>query len=397
MTTARVVEVRIDALAAGGDGVGRGPDGRVVFVPFAAPGDRLRVRLVEERARFARGEIDTVLDASPARVTPRCPVFGTCGGCAWQHIAYEAQVEAKRAIVRDALVRIGRLGSLPPLPFTASPAPYGYRGRARVLLEHGQVGLRERRSHALCSVTACPLLTPALDESLGAMAASPPSPDGEWELAAGDDDRVRIAALGPGAPTRDHGTTRIAIGAVGERIHVSPGVFTQANALLRETLATAVLDAAGSGQNVLELFAGAGFFTVALARRFARVIAVESNLDATRDLVRNLADAQLRHVRVIEARVESWLAAADAAALRAEVVVLDPPRGGVGAATAQGLARLPARRIVYLSCDPATWARDLAVLMSHDWHLTRAQGFDLFPQTPHVEALAVLERAAPGA
>src|SRR5690606_28138875 len=124
-----VVELTIEALAAGGDGVGRAPDGRVVFVPFAAPGDRLRVRLVEARARFARGAIEALLAPGPARVAPPCPVFGVCGGCAWQHVDYPAQVEAKRAIVRDALARLGGLEALPPLAFTPSPAPYGYRGR----------------------------------------------------------------------------------------------------------------------------------------------------------------------------------------------------------------------------------------------------------------------------
>lgn len=392
MTAARVIELRIDGLAAGGDGVGRDPDGRVVFVPFAAPGDRLRVRVLEERARFARAEIEDVLEAGPDRVTPPCPVFGTCGGCAWQHIAYERQVEAKRAIVRDALARIGKVGALPGLDFAASPAPYGYRGRARLRVERGEVGFRQRRSHALCAVTACPLLVPALDETLGAMAASPPSPDGEWELAAGDDGTVRMAPLGARTIARDDGPPGLAIDAAGERIRVSAGGFTQANALLRDALATAVLDAAGSGQTALELFAGAGFFTIGLARRFPRVIAVESDPGAVLDLTHNVADAKARHVRVIEARVETWLTAADAESLRAEVVVLDPPRGGVGAAAAAVLAQLPARRIVYLSCDPATWARDLAVLVSHGWQLTRVHGFDLFPQTPHVEALAVLER-----
>ena len=392
MTAARVVELRIDALAAGGDGVGRDPDGRVVFVPFAAPGDRLRVRLVEERARFARAEIDEVVEASADRVTPPCPVFGTCGGCAWQHLRYDAQVDAKRAIVRDALARIGKLAAVPALGFTASPAAYGYRGRARVRVERGQVGFRERRSHALCPVTACPLLVPALDAALGAMAAAPPSPDGDWELAAGDDGSVRTAPLGARTIPRESERPRLALGAAGDWLGVSAGVFAQANALLRDALATAVLDAAGSGQTVLELFAGAGFFTVGLAHRFQRVLAVESDPGAVLDLTRNVADAKARHVRVIEARVETWLAAADAEALRADVVVLDPPRGGIGAAVAAALAKLPARRILYLSCDPATWARDVAVLTSYGWHLAHVHGFDLFPQTPHVEALAVLER-----
>ncbi len=397
MTAARVTELRIDGLAAGGDGVGRDADGRVVFVPFAAPGDRLRVRVVEERARFARAEIDAVVEASADRVTPPCPVFGTCGGCAWQHLRYDAQVDAKRAIVRDALARIGKLADVPALGFTASPAAYGYRGRARVRVEHGQVGFRQRRSHALCPVTACPLLVPELDAALGAMATAPPSPDGDWELAAGDDGQVRMAPLGARTMPREGEPLRLALDAASERIEVSAGVFTQANALLREALATAVLVAAGSGHTVLELFAGAGFFTVGLARRFQRVLAVESDPGAVLDLARNVADAKARRVRVIEARVEPWLAAADAEALRAEVVVLDPPRGGIGAAAAAALAKLPARRIVYLSCDPATWARDLAVLTSHGWQLAHVHGFDLFPQTPHVEALAVLERPIAGA
>ncbi len=391
-----VLELSIDALAAGGDGVGRGPDGRVVFVPFAAPGDRLRVRVIEERARFARGEIEAVLEPGADRVTPACAVFGRCGGCAWQHVAYAAQVDAKRAILGDALARIARLGAPPAIEFTASPAAYGYRGRARVLVSRGQVGFRQRRAHAVCAVTSCPLLLPALDRALGALAAAPPAGDGEWELAAGSDGRVRVAPLDAAArrrpAAREAGPDPIELVAAGERIRVSPGVFAQAHALLLDALAEALLEAAGTGDTVLELHAGAGFFTLGLARRFARVVAIESDPDAIRDLAGNVAAAGLRQVRVVEARVEAWLAGGEADTLGADVVVLDPPRGGIGALAAAALARSPARRLAYLSCDPATWARDLAVLLSQDWRLARVHGFDLFPQTPHVEALAVLER-----
>ncbi|HSJ96864.1 MAG TPA: TRAM domain-containing protein, partial [Myxococcota bacterium] len=186
MSEPPLVELTIESLAAGGDGVGRAPDGRVVFVPLAAPGDRVRVRLVEEKARFARGEIEALLVPGPERVEPRCPVFGICGGCAWQHLDYEAQVRAKRERLRDALARIAGLAELPPLAFTPSPAPYGYRGRARVRVERGGVGFRRRRSHALCAVTGCPLLAPPLDAALAALAAAPPRPAGEWELALGE-------------------------------------------------------------------------------------------------------------------------------------------------------------------------------------------------------------------
>ena len=380
-----MIELRIDSLAAGGDGVGRADDGRVVFVPFAAPGDRVRVRIVEERARHARGEIDALLEPGAARAEPRCPVFGDCGGCAWQHVRYEAQIEAKRAIIRDALARIGGLRALPDLAFTASPQPYAYRSRARVLAAAGRVGFRRRRSHEVCAVSGCPLLAPALDRALGALAADPPGADGEWELALGEGGAVRCAALAAPRPA-----DRLALQAGADRLEVSAGVFVQANALLLGALAEAVLAAMGEGGEALELFAGAGFFTLGLARRFARVVAVEADPAAARDLVRNAAG---RHVRVIEARVEAWLEAGGAAGLAPDAVLLDPPRGGLGRTAAERLAALAARRIAHLSCDPATLARDLAVLAGRGWSLTRLRGFDLFPQTPHVEVLAVLERA----
>jgi len=376
-----VIELSIDSLAAGGDGVGRAADGRVVFVPLAAPGDRVRVRLVEERARFSRGEIEALLEAGADRVAPECSVFGDCGGCAWQHVGYPAQLEAKRAIVREALARIAGIEDVPEIELVPSPQPYRYRSRARLLVAGGRVGFRRRRSHQVCAIESCPLLAPELDRALGALAADPPPADGEWELALGEGGAVRCASLADADRA-----ARIEIRAGAERLTVSPGVFAQANVLLLDPLWQAVVDAAGTGGLALELFAGAGFFTLGLARRFARVVAVEGDPLAARDLASNLAG---RHVRVIEARVETWLADA---ALAPDAVLLDPPRGGLGRAAAERLAGLSARRIAYLSCDPATLARDLAVLAPRGFRVARVRGFDLFPQTPHVEVLAVLDR-----
>ena len=382
------LEVTIESLAGGGEGVGHDASGRVVFVPFAAAGDRLRVRVVEEQARFARGEIDAVLERGADRVAPRCPVFGSCGGCAWQHVGYPAQVAAKRSILRDALERIGGI-EVPPIEFIASPQAYGYRGRARVLVQGGRVGFRLRHSHEVCAITACPLLAPPLDEALASLAARAPGEDGEWELALGSDGAVRATPLG----ARSRSGDRVVVRAAGEQIEVSSGVFLQANALLQDALAQTVLEAAGQGGEVLELFAGAGFFTLGLARRFARVVAVESDAAAAADLSRNRAAVGFHHVRVIEAPAEDVLAAFRTHRLAPDVVVLDPPRGGIGTRASERLARLPAQRIVHVSCDPATLARDLRVLTQTRWSLLRVIGFDLFPQTPHVEAIAVLERA----
>jgi len=379
------VELRIDELAAGGDGVGRGPDGRVFFVPFTAPGDRVRVQVTQSRARFVRARVESLLEPGPQRADPVCPVFGSCGGCAWQHLTYAAQLAAKARILEDALRRIGRLAPPGPIAIAPSPSAYGYRSRTRVLVEAGRVGYRRRRSHVLCATTRCPVLLPALDEKLHELAQRPPRQDGEWELAWGDG-QARAASLA--APGRE----RVSLEVAGERIGVSPGVFAQSNALLLPRLAARLLACAGTGGSALELYAGAGCFTLPLARRFERLVALEADPDAVRDLHANLRDAGIAHVDVLGETLERALERDALAPLAPEALVLDPPRAGLPEGAVEALARLAPARIVYLSCDPATLARDLALWLARGWALRSIEGFDLFPQTPHIEALALLER-----
>jgi 23S rRNA (uracil1939-C5)-methyltransferase len=190
-------------------------------------------------------------------------------------------------------------------------------------------------------------------------------------------------------PLGAQGGERLFLEVAGERIGFSPGVFAQSNALLLETLVERVAAAAGSGALALELFAGAGFLTLRLARRFERVVALEASAAAVRDLRANLRGANLEGVEVHERRVE--FSAALFRRFAPDVVVLDPPRTGLPAGAVAALSALGARRIVYLSCDPATLARDLAGFRKRGYRLRRVEGFDLFPQTPHVEALAILE------
>jgi 23S rRNA (uracil1939-C5)-methyltransferase len=376
-------ELRIESLAAGGDGVAHLPDGRVVFVPFTAPGDLVRVRLVETRARFARGRVEEILEAGPARATPVCPVFGSCGGCTWQHVDYAAQLDAKRRILRDAIRRIGGMDEPELGRVLPSPSEYAYRGRTRVRVERGRVGYLRRRSHALCAVSRCPVLVPVLDRRLHEIAAHPPQAQGEWELASGSDE-VRACPLGtPGAP-------RIRLEVGDHRIAVSSGVFAQSNALMLETLVTRVGDAAGRGVLAVELYAGAGLLTVGLAKRFDSVVAVEGDPVAIGDLRANLAEAALDRVEVVAQSVERALPGL--AGRSPAVLVLDPPRSGLEPRSADALVAVRAERIVYLSCDPATLARDLAAICAQGYRLQALEGIDLFPQTPHVEALATLER-----
>jgi len=380
------LRLTVERLASGGEGVARAPDGRVVFVPATVPGDVVDVRVVEEHKRFARAALERVVEPGPERVAPACALVGTCGGCTWQHLEYTAQCRAKAERVRETFARVAGLEVPEPVGCTPSPVPLGYRSRARVGFRDGVVGFRRAGSHRLCAADRCPVLVPALEEALRGLATAPPSGDGELTLAAGDDGTVCIT--GDGRPGN-----AITIDAAGHTVEVSPGVFFQANAPLRSGLATAVHEAAGTGARALELFAGSGFFTLGLAARFERVLVVEAQGRATRDLACNLAQNGLRNVEVVTGVAERQLAGPRLAGYAPDVVVLDPPRKGLGRVSVERLASFAAPRIVYVSCDPATHARDVSRLaVAGGYALRHLQAFDLFPQTPHVEAIAVLER-----
>jgi 23S rRNA (uracil1939-C5)-methyltransferase len=387
------IETRIESLAAGGDGVGRTPDGRALFVPLTAPRDRVRVRIVESRSRFARGELEAVIEPSPDRVEPACAVFGRCGGCAWQHLDYPAQLSAKAQILRDALTRIGRLEVEEEIRVVPSPSAYGYRSRARPVQVGSAVGFRMRGSRRVCAVDACPVLQPPLEAELQRLVAkaasgrSSSSEEVEWELAAGTDAELRatrISVASQGAPRREN----IHLAVAGDRLRISTGVFAQANALLLAELSEAVCREADRGITAVELFAGAGLLTLPLSRRFDCVWALESDPRAIADLRFNLEMAGRPNVDVRKGRVERNLSRLG---LRSpDALVLDPPRTGLPRPALDALLNIRPRRVVYLSCDPATLSRDLARLCDDGYRLARIQAFDLFPQTPHVEALATL-------
>lgn len=388
--------VEIESLAAGGDGVGRLEDGRVVFVRLAAPGDRVRIQQAEVGSSFLRASAFELLEPGAARREPQCEVFGRCGGCAWQHVDREVQLEARRTILRDALARIAKLDGLPTIECVASPDEYAYRGRARVVVQGGRVGLRRAREHEIEALHHCPVLRPELDRALDALATRVEAgavKDCEIELALDQDGSVLETPL-PGSSGVGNERAKRTLAVGGERLQVTGGGFAQANPALFDAMYDGVSDALAAAQagTLIEFYAGSGFFTVGLARRFERVIAIEQNATACRDLEQNLARAGLDQVEVQCARVE------DAIPLLAEsapdAVLLDPPRAGLAREAAMGIANLGAAHIAYLSCDPATLARDLALLCrdAGRYRLKSLTVYDVFPQTPHVEALAVLER-----
>ena len=400
----RPLELAIDSLAFGGDGVGRDADGRVVFVPLAAPGDRVEVALSEEKKGFARGEILRVLASGPLRVAPPCPVFGSCGGCQWQHVSYPAQLAAKAEIVARALR--AEAGAVLE-PALGSPATYGYRRRVRLTMRPGHdggppvLGFRARRSHEVVDVKSCPLCEPGLNAALAAVRDRLVPALGRpctIELLAGDRVHVAVDVGGPEAEAAAAaligrasiaGVTLagVAVGAPGvlvEGVVASASGFAQAqreqNLALRELVAAW---AEPAGARVLELYAGAGNLTKALAAAGAAEIeAVEE------DAAQVAAAAPLPGVRFRVARAEDAVAGSTA-----DVLVLDPPRTGALEVVRAVAAASALARIVYVSCDPMTLARDVAVLTAAGWRLERARALDMMPQTFHIEVVAKLVRA----
>lgn len=372
--SASAVEVVLDLqnMAPTGEAIGRHA-GMVIFVPFGLPGERVRVRLVEQKRSFARGEILELLGESPARVAPQCPYYGVCGGCDWQHVAYTEQLRLKSAIVAEQLSRIGKLVDPPVRDCVASPRPYEYRNHVRLqVTREGQVGYRAARSHALVPVTDCPIAEPQIRHKLAEMsgAALPTAGAGECELR----------------------SWRDSITVNGFDYDAGDGVFFQANTAVAGLLVDAVLSALElqGSERVLDLYCGVGLFTVPVGKQAAQITGVEFNTTAASAAERNLHAAGVCG-RIVTADVGSALRDPAIGGLTWDVVLLDPPRTGVDAAALESLARMAAPRLLYVSCEPATLGRDLHALAAHGYRLRWAQPFDMFPQTRHVETLAMLE------
>ncbi len=424
--------LRVTGLASGGDGVGRLADGRVVFVDGGVPGDRVELADLTARKKMAWARIGRLLEPSPDRIEPRCPHFGPCGGCRWQHLRYEAQLDAKRTIVRDALERIGGLALEKDIEIIGSPDPYGYRARARLVEAKEGVGYRMRGSHAIHAIAECPILTPAAQEALtrlrqsvssagpGPIAEEPPASVRkrraivEWIISAGTSGKATLVEAGHKASHkagrnagRENGgeeEARVARGFVtldvlGERLRASSGSFIQGNALLWDALAEEVRSQVtmqrgeSTPERFIELYAGVGFLTLPLARRGLSGVAIESDRSALADLAANLSSNGLtKQVEVIRDRVESR---GDLARLfaAADVLLTDPPRVGLASTVREAIASAGPARLVYVSCDPATLARDLRVFVGAGYELESVRALDLFPQTPHVEVVVRLERA----
>ena len=390
----------MEKLVYGGDGLAR-LDGRVVFAPFVLPGERILARAEQEKPGMVRARMLEVLEAAPDRVVAPCPVYGRCGGCHYQHAPYAYQLVAKRAILVEALERLGKMA--PPAEIAVvSAEPLGYRNRVQLHVEEDRIGYREARSHRLCMVGECPVGSPKINQAIAALSAM--TRDGRWprfvkSLEVFTDEReVQINVLETERPVARRffdwcgalipGLVEGALDYRGE-FRVSSNSFFQVNRLLIDRLVEAALEGA-EGETAADLYAGVGLLSLPLARRFREVTAVESGAGAVRDLQFNAARAGLGNLHAVSQTAEEHLEQLEKAP---DFVVLDPPRTGLGKAVVARLTELKPRQVTIVACDPATLARDLTGLVAAGYRVEGMTLVDLFPQTYHLETVVRLKLA----
>jgi 23S rRNA (uracil1939-C5)-methyltransferase len=391
--------LRIEKLVYGGEGLSR-VDGEVVFTPFVLPGETVEVTRAGARNKVQRANLVRVETPSPYRVPAPCPQYRVCGGCQYQHAAYEAQLRFKREILVETLRRVGRIEFDDTRIETIAGEPYGYRNRVQFHIEKGRIGYRMMQSNKLAAAEVCPIASPRLNQiltTLNRLVRDRAWPEFVSSLEVFTDETdVQWNVMETGRPVAKrffdwlaqevHGSVGgpldYTVG--GDRFRVSGGAFFQVNRFLLPRLADAALDGV-TGESAWDLYSGVGLFSLPMARAFRQVLAVESGRSALADLAFNAERASLRVMRS-EQQVEQFLMEATEAP---DFVLADPPRAGLGSKATARLSELRPKRLVIVACDPSTLARDLAALREA-FELQKLALVDLFPQTYHIEAIATL-------
>jgi 23S rRNA (uracil1939-C5)-methyltransferase len=435
-------EVTLTTLTYGGDALGRLEDGRAVFVPFGLPGERVRVRLAEEKRGFARGELIEVLDAAPERITPRCKHFFSltpaslhlppnsanlggekegggeelgvrfCGGCHYQHMSYEMQLKAKADILRDQLRRIGKIENPPVRAAVACPTPWNYRNHVQFhLTDEGKIGYAGAGfgSTAITPITECHLPEESVNSLWPQLQFDPGTDIQRVSLRAGADGEVMLLleSVSPETPEveieadisvahvfeddavivagEDHITTR----ALNRDFRVSASSFFQVNTAMAGTMVGYILGhLPASPSTILDVYCGVGLFSAFLAPRCMQLIGIESSKSACEDFTYNLDE--FNNVELYEDLAENVLPTLN---VKPGLVLVDPPRAGLEGEALDAVMRLEPKTILYVSCDPSTLARDAARLIHGGYRLIEVTPFDLFPQTYHIESISIFEKA----
>lgn len=419
-----VFDILLEKLTYGGDAMGRLPDQRAVFVPFGLPGERVRIRLTEEKRNFGRGELVEILEASPQRIAPRCIHFGVCGGCHYQNVSYDDQLKAKTEILRDQLTRIGKIENPPVQEMVPSPSPWNYRNHVQFhLTQEGKLGYMSQvlgeKAMGVVAVSECHLpegpineLWPQLEfeakteiervslrsgrEGLMMVLESESPQPPELEIEAG----ISITHVFEEHIVVIAGNDSITLRVLDRDFRVSAASFFQVNTAMAAKMVEHILSQSPVSQTstLLDVYCGAGLFSAFLAPRFQRVIGIESSPSSCEDFAFNLDEFE--NVELYEGLAEEILPSfvgqivADPAKGGGNLsyVLVDPPRAGLDKNVVDGILKLNPNTIVYVSCDPSTLARDAARLIAGGYKLRQVTPFDLFPQTYHIESISIFER-----
>ena len=362
-----------------------------VFVPLAAKGDKLLVKIIQTKGKTAFAEIVEILEPSPDRTEPRCPYFGRCGGCNFQQLNYQAQLDAKIAIVRDCLTRIGKINYEKDIPIIASPKDYEYRSRAQWHLDtrKKKFGYFQRKSHEIIDVKVCPILTPELENTLTDLREEI-AWESFWSEIVEIEAANAVEEISIYSSEIIEQTDEIVFEANGEKYFYDATSFFQGNPfLIEELVETALKDAAG--ETALDLYCGVGLFTLPLAGKFQNVSGVEGYEKAIDFAKKNVENARLSNVKFFRENVDEFLTENLAKLKNLDFVLLDPPRAGTEREIVENLIKLQPKQISYVSCEPSTLARDLKILTENFYTIESITALDLFPQTHHVETVVRLK------
>jgi len=409
-------EITLTTLTYGGDAMGRLKDGRAVFVPFGLPGERVRIRLMEEKRNFARGELLEVLEASPHRIIPRCKHFGICGGCHYQSLPYEEQLKAKTEILRDQLTRIGRIENPPVQKMIASPNPWNYRNHVQFHLTQegrlGYVGAGTSLAQGIIPITECHLPEESINSLWPQFDFEPGTGIERVSLRAGKEDELLLVleSDSPESPELEieagisvahvieentvviAGNDHVVISVLDREFRVSAASFFQVNTAMAEKMVNHLITNLPVTQaaTLLDVYCGVGLFSAFLAPKCERVIGIESSPSACEDFAFNLDE--FNNVELYEGLAEDVLPSLVGQIANLSYVIVDPPRAGLEKRVVDGILKLNPKAIVYVSCDPSTLARDAARLVNGGYRLKDVTPFDLFPQTYHIESISLFER-----
>jgi 23S rRNA (uracil1939-C5)-methyltransferase len=405
-------EITLEKLAYGGDAMGRLSDGRAVFVPFGLPGETVLVRLIQEKQNFARGEVTEILETSSDRITPKCKHFTRCGGCHYQHLPYEKQLQAKTEILRDQLQRIGRIENPPVQPMVASPLEWNYRNHVQFhLTRDGKLGFINSNRDAAFPIEECHLPEPAIDQFWRELTFESRMDIERISLRSGADEDLMLILESETDETpeleietdisvihlyEDHpvviaGQDHLFMDILGRGFRVSAPSFFQVNTGMAEKMIEHLLANLPDSQsaNLLDVYCGVGLFSKFFAPKYGKVVGVESSESAGEDFAFNLDEFD--NVELYEGKSGEILPALAPQISQPVHVIVDPPRAGIDKRALDAILDLQPEIIAYVSCDPATLARDAARIIQKGWHLKNVTPFDLFPQTYHIESISIFE------